>query len=204
MVSILIKRLKLSKFNGELCENLFADIRFITKDMFEDVTSLYKRVSDSMENKNWLKYRDSIYLNDLINKGGFIVGCYVNDTLVASAFCEQPSGDYLNNLYEIGLCEDEINDTYVSGYVMVDPLYRGNSLHKILLETRIEESINRGKKNILTAVAVDNIFSLKTILNLGFEVRLQKENEYGIKRNILETCLELTETLVQEKIECTA
>lgn len=200
MVSILIKRLKLSKFNGELCENLFADIRFITKDMFEDVTSLYNRVSDSMENKNWLKYRDSIYLNDLINKGGFIVGCYVNDTLVASAFCEQPSGDYLNNLYEIGLCEDEINDTYVSGYVMVDPLYRGNSLHKILLETRIEESINRGKKNILTAVAVDNIFSLKTILNLGFEVRLQKENEYGIKRNILFKQL----TLVQEKIECTA
>jgi len=200
MVSILIKRLKLSKFNGELCENLFADIRFITKDMFEDVTSLYKRVSDSMENKNWLKYRDSIYLNDLINKGGFIVGCYVNDTLVASAFCEQPSGDYLNNLYEIGLCEDEINDTYVSGYVMVDPLYRGNSLHKILLETRIEESINRGKKNILTAVAVDNIFSLKTILNLGFEVRLQKENEYGIKRNILFKQL----TLVQEKIEYTA
>jgi GNAT superfamily N-acetyltransferase len=168
--------------------------------MFEDVTSLYNRVSDSMENKNWLKYRDSIYLNDLINKGGFIVGCYVNDTLVASAFCEQPSGDYLNNLYEIGLCEDEINDTYVSGYVMVDPLYRGNSLHKILLETRIEESINRGKKNILTAVAVDNIFSLKTILNLGFEVRLQKENEYGIKRNILFKQL----TLVQEKIECTA
>jgi len=200
MVSILIKRLKLSKFNGELCENLFADIRFITKDMFEDVTSLYKRVIDSMENKNWLKYRDSIYLNDLINKGGFIVGCYVNDTLVASAFCEQPNGDYLNNLYEIGLCEDEINDTYVSGYVMVDPLYRGNSLHKILLETRIEESINRGKKNILTAVAVDNIFSLKTILNLGFEVRLQKENEYGIKRNILFKQL----TLVQEKIECTA
>ena len=200
MVSILIKRLKLSKFNGELCENLFADIRFITKDMFEDVTSLYNRVSDSMENKNWLKYRDSIYLNDLINKGGFIVGCYVNDTLVASAFCEQPSGDYLNNLYEIGLCEDEINDTYVSGYVMVDPLYRGNSLHKILLETRIEESINRGKKNILTAVAVDNIFSLKTILNLGFEVRLQKENEYGIKRNILFKQL----TPVQEKIVCTA
>ena len=200
MVSILIKRLKLSKFNGELCENLFADIRFITKDMFEDVTSLYNRVSDSMENKNWLKYRDSIYLNDLINKGGFIVGCYVNDTLVASAFCEQPSGDYLNNLYEIGLCEDAINDTYVSGYVMVDPLYRGNSLHKILLETRIEESINRGKKNILTAVAVDNIFSLKTILNLGFEVRLQKENEYGIKRNILFKQL----TPVQEKIECTA
>ena len=42
---------------------------------------------------------------------------------------------------------------------MVDPLYRGNSLHKILLETRIEESIARGKSHILTAVAAENIFS---------------------------------------------
>ncbi len=200
MVSILIKTVKLSKFNGEPCENLFTDIRFITKDRFEDVTNLYNKVSESMQNKNWLKHRDSIYLSSLLDKGGFIVGCYVDETLVASAFCEQPSGDYLDNLYEIGLCEDEINDTYVSGYVMVDPLYRGNSLHRILLETRIDESINRGKKNILTVVAVDNIFSLNTVLNLGFEVKLQKENEYGIKRNILFKQL----TPIQQKIECTA
>ena len=200
MVSILIKTVKLSKFNGEPCENLFADICFITKDKFEDVTNLYNKVSESMQNKNWLKHRDSIYLSSLLDKGGFIVGCYVDKTLVASAFCEQPSGDYLNNLYEIGLCEDEINDTYVSGYVMVDPLYRGNSLHRILLETRIDESINRGKKNILTVVAVDNIFSLNTVLNLGFEIKLQKENEYGIKRNILFKQL----TSIQQEIEYTA
>lgn len=196
----MIKTIKLSKFNGELCENLFTDVRFITKDKFEDVTNLYNRVSESMENKNWLKHRDSTYLNSLLDKGGFIVGCYVDETLIASAFCEQPSGDYLNNLYEIGLCEDEINNTYVSGYVMVDPLYRGNSLHRVLLETRINESILRGKKNILTAVAVDNIFSLNTVLNLGFEIKLEKENEYGIKRNIL--FKQLTST--QQKIEYTA
>lgn len=200
MVSILIKTVKLSKFNGELCENLFADVRFITPSMFEDVANLYNRVSESMENKNWLKQRDSIYLMNLLDKGGFIIGCYVDETLVASAFCEVPSGDYLNNLYEIGLCEDEINNTYVSGYVMVDPLYRGNSLHRILLEARIDESIARGKKNILTAIAVDNIFSLKTVLNLGFEIKLQKENEYGVTRNILFKQL----VSIPQKIEFTA
>ena len=115
----------------------------------------------------------------------FIVGCYVENTLVACAICEPPSGDYLNNLYDIGMTENEINSTYVSGYVMVDPLYRGNSLHKILLETRIEESIARGKSHILTAVAEDNIYSLRTILSLGFEMKLQRENQYGINRYIL-------------------
>ena len=200
MVSILIKTIQLSKFNGGLCENLFADLRFITPAMFDDITTLYNRVSETMVNKNWLKYRDSIYLMNLLDNGGFIIGCYIDETLIASAFCEAPSGDYLDNLYEMGLCEDEINDTYVSGYVMVDPLYRGNSLHRILLETRIDESILRGKKNILTAVATDNIFSLNTVLNLGFEIKFQKLNEYGIARNILFKQL----TKMPEEIEFTA
>ncbi|MGL5346974.1 MAG: hypothetical protein ACRDA3_06460 [Peptostreptococcaceae bacterium] len=181
----MIKTVQLSKFNGELCENLFTDVRFITPSMFDDITSLYNRVSEGMSNKNWLKHRDSLYLMNLIDKGGFIIGCYVEETLVASAFCEAASGDYLDYLYEMGLCEDEISDTFVSGYVMVDPLYRGNSLHRILLETRIDESILRGKKNILTAVATENLFSLKTVLNLGFEIKLQKVNEFGVTRNIL-------------------
>ena len=94
-------------------------------------------------------------------------------------------GDYLNNLYDIGMSDDEINSTYVSGYVMVDPLYRGNSLHKILLETRIKESIARGKDYILTAVAAENVFSLRTILSLGFEMQLERQNQYGINRYIL-------------------
>jgi len=93
--------------------------------------------------------------------------------------------DHLDNLYEMGLTEEEINSSYISGYVMVDPLYRGNALHKILLETRMEESIIRGKSYIITAIATENIFSLKTVINLGFEVKLQKQNQYGITRNIL-------------------
>lgn len=185
MVSTLIKKVKLSKFNGELCENLYVDVHYITSSKFDDITSLYNKVNDALDNKNWLKFRDQLYLMDVLDKGGFIIGCYVEETLVASALCELPSGDYLDNLYEMGLTEEEINSSYMSGYVMVDPLYRGNALHKILLETRMEESIIRGKSYIITAIATENIFSLKTVINLGFEVKLQKKNQYGITRNIL-------------------
>lgn len=185
MVSTLIEKVKLSKFNGELCENLYADVCYITASKFDDITNLYNRVNEAMDNKNWLKFRDQLYLMDVLDKGGFIIGCYVEETLVASALCELPSGDYLDYLYEIGLTEEEINSSYISGYVMVDPLYRGNSLHKILMETRIKESIIRGKNYIVTAIATENIFSLKTVINLGFEIKLQKKNEYGITRNIL-------------------
>ena len=182
---ILIKTVKLSKFNGEICENLYANVLLIGASSFNDITILFNKVINAMSNKNWLKFRDAQYLLNVINKGGFIVGCYVENTLVACAICEPPDGDYLNNLYDIGMTDDEINSTYVSGYVMVDPLYRGNSLHKILLETRIEESIARGKSNILTAVAAENVYSLRTILSLGFEMQFQRENQQGINRYIL-------------------
>ena len=191
----MIKTVKLSKFNGEICENLYTNVLLIGASNFNDITILFNKVMNSMSNKNWLKFRDSEYLLNVINKGGFIVGCYVENTLVACAICEPPSGDYLNNLYDIGMTDDEINSTYVSGYVMVDPLYRGNSLHKILLETRIEESIARGKSHILTAVAEDNIYSFRSILSLGFDMKLQRENQYGINRYIL---LKQLESLAKE------
>ena len=182
----MIKTVKLSKFNGELCENLYANVVLIGASNFNDITVLFNKVISSISNKNWLKFRDTDYLQNVLNNGGFIVGCYVEDTLVACALCEPPSGDYLNNLYDIGMNDDEVNSTYVSGYVMVDPLYRGNSLHKILLETRIEESIARGKSHILTAVAAENIFSLRTILSLGFEMQLQREiGIFGEKEKII-------------------
>ena len=176
---ILIKSVKLSKFNGELCENLYANVVLIGASNFNDITVLFNKVISSISNKNWLKFRDTDYLQNVLNNGGFIVGCYVED---------------------IGMNDDEVNSTYVSGYVMVDPLYRGNSLHKILLETRIEESIARGKSHILTAVAAENIFSLRTILSLGFEMQLQRENQYGINRYILLKKLDSTSSKDKEII----
>lgn len=200
-MSILINKVKLSKFNGELCENLYADVCFIEENNFKDITNLYNKVYNSLENKNWLKFRDEVYLKKVLENGGFIIGCYVEDTLVASAMCEIPKGDYLNNLYDMNFSDDEIDSIYVSGYVMVDPLYRGNSLHKILLESRINESTLRGKTHIITAVAVENIYSQKTILSLGFDIKFQRENEYGIKRNIL---LKQLNNCLSKEIEITA
>lgn len=200
-MSILINKVKLSKFNGELCENLYADVCFIEENNFKDITNLYNKVYNSLENKNWLKFRDEVYLKKVLENGGFIIGCYVEDTLIASAMCEIPTGDYLNNLYDMNFSDDEIDSIYVSGYVMVDPLYRGNSLHKILLESRINESTLRGKSHIITAVAVENIYSQKTILSLGFDIKFQRENEYGIKRNIL---LKQLNNCLSKEIEITA
>lgn len=186
----MIKSVQLSKFNGNPCENLLGNICYITKDKFEDVINLFNRVNSSMDNKSWLKSRDVDYLQGVLDKNGFIVGCYIEDTLVASALCEAPQGEYKDMLIEIGMNEYEIENTFISGFVMVDPFYRGNALHRTLLETRIDLSIKKGIKNIVTVVNSQNIYSLNTILNLGFEIKLEKENEDGIIRYVLYKNLE--------------
>lgn len=197
----MIERINLSKFNGNNCENLYGDLCYITPDKFDDVMDLFYRVNNTMDNKNWLKFRDVFYLKDILDKGGFIIGCYVDDVLIASALCEVPTGEYKELLFEMGMSLSEISSTYISGYVMVDPLYRGNSLHRVLVDARIRASIIRGKEYIVTAIATENIFSLKTVLSLGFDIKLQKENEYGVVRNILRK--DLTSPLLLDT-ECTA
>lgn len=194
----MIKSIQLSKFNGNPCENLLGNICYITKDKFEDVINLFNRVNSSMDNKNWLKSRDVDYLQGVLDKNGFIVGCYIEDTLVASALCEAPQGEYKDMLIEIGMNEYEIENTFISGFVMVDPFYRGNALHRTLLETRIDLSIKKGIKNIVTVVNSQNIYSLNTILNLGFEIKLEKENEDGIIRYVLYKNLENTSSTTIE------
>lgn len=194
----MIKSVQLSKFNGNPCENLLGNICYITKDKFEDVINLFNRVNSSMDNKNWLKSRDVDYLQGVLDKNGFIVGCYIEDTLVASALCEAPQGEYKDMLIEIGMNEYEIENTFISGFVMVDPFYRGNALHRTLLETRIDLSIKKGIKNIVTVVNSQNIYSLNTILNLGFEIKLEKENEDGIIRYVLYKNLENTSSTTIE------
>ena len=150
--------------------------------IFNDITVLFNKVISSIQIKTGLSFRDTDYLQNVLNNGGFIVGCYVEDTLIACALCESPNGDYLDNLYDIGMSDNEIDSTYVSGYVMVDPLYRGNSLHKILLETRIEESIARGKNIYINCCCYRKYIQFKNDLSLGFEIQLQRENQYGINR----------------------
>jgi ribosomal protein S18 acetylase RimI-like enzyme len=81
---------------------------------------------------------------------------------------------------------------------MVHPKYRGNSLQLTLLDLRIDIARNRGKRYIVTVVAVDNIYSLKNIESLGFKLKSQKTNEFGILRNIF--VKDLVEDMVCESV----
>lgn len=180
----MLTKMKLSKVNNVLTNNIYANFRFLSEENFGDVSKLYEEVSNSMDNKNWLKNRDHAALKKTVDNGGFIIGCYVGLDLIACALCDVPSIKDLELLSYLGVSVEDFKSTYISGFVMVHPMYRGNSLQSKLLDLRIDIAKSQRKKYILTVAAVDNIHSINNILNKGFEFRTQQENEYGILRNI--------------------
>lgn len=194
----MIKKVKLSKVNGILTNNIYADFHFLSEENFADIMNLYNIVSDSMDNKSWLKVRDFQTLQKTLDDGGFIVGCYVDSELIACALCDVPDINSIDLLIGLDIDYSDIKNTYVSGFVMVHPKYRGNSLQLTLLDLRIDIAKNKGKKYIITVAAVDNIYSLNNIESLGFKLKVQRENEFGILRNIL--VKDLSEDLLSEGI----
>lgn len=180
----MLTKMKLSKVNNVLTNNIYANFRFLSEENFGDVSKLYEEVSNSMDNKNWLKSRDHTGLKKTVDNGGFIIGCYVGLDLIACALCDVPSVKDLELLSSLGVSVEDFKSTYISGFVMVHPMYRGNSLQSKLLDLRIDIAKSQRKKYILTVAAVDNIHSINNILNKGFEFKTQQENEYGILRNI--------------------
>ncbi|MGL5712768.1 MAG: GNAT family N-acetyltransferase [Paraclostridium sp.] len=180
----MIKQVKLSKVNGVLTNNLYADFHFLNEENFSDVLKLYNIVVDSMDNKNWLKIRDFKSLQKTLDDGGFIIGCYLGSKLIACALCDVPNINDIDLLVELDIDSSDIKNTYISGFVMVHPSYRGNSLQSELLDLRIDASIDRGKKYIITVSAVDNVYSLNNIKSRGFELKSQKTNDLGVLRNV--------------------
>ncbi len=194
----MIKKVKLSKVNGILTNSIYADFHFLNEENFADIMNLYDIVSSAMDNKGWLKVRDFKSLQKTIDDGGFIIGCYVDSELIACALCDVPGINDIDLLVGLNIDPVDIKNTYVSGFVMVHPKYRGNSLQLTLLDLRIDIAKSKGKKYIITVAAVDNIYSLKNIESLGFKLKAQRANEFGVLRNIF--VKNLAEDLVNEDI----
>lgn len=195
-------KVKLSKVNNVLTNNIYANICFLSEENFGDIIKLYEEVSNSMDNKNWLKNRNYDTLKKTIDNGGFIIGCYVGLKLIACALCDVPSINDLETLASLGISVEDFQNTYISGFVMVHPMYRGNSLQLKLLDLRIDIAKSQRKKYIVTVAAADNIHSLNNIVSRGFEFKTQQENNRGILRNIFIKDLfpnDANENIIDEK-----
>jgi hypothetical protein len=77
----------------------------------------------------------------------------------------------------------------------VDPLYRGNHLHRLLVHWRLDEARSAGRPIVLTTTAPGNTYSLDNLLACGLLIR-GLVHKFGGQRYLLRRDLDLDVTPV--------
>ena len=75
--------------------------------------------------------------------------------------------------------------------VIVLPEYRGNGLQKILVNYLEKKAKEKGIDNVVAEVTFGNEYSLKNLLDLGYEIKTWYQKDEKIKRHILLKKLEV-------------
>ena len=69
--------------------------------------------------------------------------------------------------------------------VIVLPEYRGNHLQNILVKHLEKRAKELGINNIVAEVTFGNVYSLKNLQSMGYEIKTWYQKDENIKRHIL-------------------
>ena len=117
---------------------------------------------------------------------GEIIGCVTkDDKLIAMGVYAKLGLEKSNYGYDIGLKDDELLKVGQIESTIVLPEYRGNKLQKKICEILEEIGKNNGTPIMMATASPYNQFSLKTFLDLGYEIVKEKLKYGGLKRCIL-------------------
>lgn len=161
-------------------------IRLCNSNDVDDIHKIENVVIDNFkenEKEYFLPFKKETYLrivNDPINDGE-IYGAFLNNKMIAWIFLSVSNRmkqikSYIPDIE--GKCAD------IDG-VIVLPEYRGNHLQNILvkhLEKRVKEL---GINNIVAEVTFGNVYSLKNLQSMGYEIKTWYQKDENIKRHIL-------------------
>lgn len=161
-------------------------IRLCTIDDVQDIFNVQNIVIDNFKEEEkgyFLPFKKESYMrivNDPINDGE-IYGAFLNNKMVGWIFLsvsnrmEEIKG-YIKNIE--GKCAD------IDG-VIVLPKYRGNGLQKRLVEYLETKAKEKGIVNIVAEVTFGNVYSLKNLQEMGYEIKTNYQKDKNIRRHIL-------------------
>ncbi|MBZ9685562.1 GNAT family N-acetyltransferase [Clostridium estertheticum] len=177
-------KIELNYLNGEKQAPYLATISDIEQENINHIIMLHPIIKESLESINDFYFDDYDFYKHHLDKGGKILGCYVNDTLVAYGVLIFPGFDNDNLGYDFNLSKDELLKVAHLDSVAVHPDYRGNKLQYILFSLLEKISIEKGYKYLCSTVSPTNKFSLNNLLKLGLEIKIEKE-KYDEKNRLI-------------------
>ena len=154
-------------------------MELLGKDRLREVIELQQRVYDKLPNKDVL-YMDSYYemLEDM-EAGAKVIGVQNEENrIIAYRYIAFPGNDKRNLGYDINLAEEEMHKVVHLETTVVDPVYRGNNLQSLTLETAKEMVKKDGYEHLLCTVSPYNFYSLYNIMKNGLKIKALKK-KYG-------------------------
>lgn len=105
-----------------------------------------------------------------IQTEGVVVGLKKDDELVAYSIAHFPK-DVISGGFDPKISIENIEKSVFLKSTLVHPNYRGLSLQKTLIDTRLEQATLAGKKWAICEVDIQNAASIKNLLAKGFTIR---------------------------------
>ena len=161
-------------------------IKILDESYLEKIMELQEEINRGLTYKEWYSStsKEEFYIQ--LTKKGKIVGCVLNDdSLIAIGVYVEWGYEKENYGYDLKINEKDLLKVGQIEATVVHEMYRGNSLQKIICRELERIALLRKNKIIAVTVHPDNIYSLKTFYNLGYQVKLEKLKYGGLRRYIL-------------------
>ncbi|MDO4535266.1 MAG: GNAT family N-acetyltransferase [Clostridium perfringens] len=161
------------------------EFKWLDLSYLDDIVNLNESILHSIENKEIYARTNREEFEEYLKGKGKIIGCIVDDNLIAMGVYVALKDDKRNYGYDLDLRGDFLLDVCQIEATVVSKEFRGNKLQRRVCE--ILESIGReDNMKIISATASPiNSYSVNTFIDLGYEIVKEKEKYGGLRRYIL-------------------
>ena len=154
-----------------------------------DVMKLQQKIIGNLhpDEQHFILHRTAEdYMKSLDGRSSNMLGVFDGETLIAQTVYSLPHNGESRDMPEFKP-ETENKDLVLYEAILVDPVYRGSSLMKRMLEYIEGHAIDNGRKHAIIQIAVDNPASWINALHHGMSItKVDQDPSDGVKVLYLE------------------
>ena len=150
----------------------------------DDIVNLNENILNGIENKEIYATTKRDEFEEYLKGNGKIIGCIVDNRLVAMGVYVALKYDKRNYGYDLDICGDSLLEVCQIESTVVSKEFRGNKLQRKMCEILESFGKNENMKIISATASPINSYSVNTFIDLGYEIVKEKKKYGGLRRYI--------------------
>lgn len=177
--------IKLKRRDGK---EFIGKFKVLDESYIDKIMEAQRHISNSLTNKDWYSETSREEFLIQLNRGK-VIGCLLEDeSLIALGAYIEWGYECENYGYDLDMIGEEVLIVGQIEATFVHEDFRGNSLQKLIC-LELESIAKENSEIIAVTIHPDNIYSLNTFENLGYEIIKEKLKYGGLRRFILKKYL---------------